>query len=262
MQKLSYDATWADLVSMARANAGVLAILAGAFLLLPNFAQALFAPPPDIKGIDMNAVKALYQYYSESALVLLLCNIPVWFGSAALLALLLDPRHLTVAEALVSGLQLLFSVIALNFLTQFAIFGAPLTVMSGAQAVGLPQLVAIVLFGFGCVLSIYLIGRFALAAPAQMAERLFNPIVAMRRSIAVTRGNGWRIVGILALVALVVTVAGGAVMLILSIVLKLILPPSLSSVALALLKSAVGAVSALLIILLDAALFRQLTPKP
>lgn len=262
MQKLSYDATWADLVSMARANAGVLAILAGAFFLLPNFAQSLFAPPPEIKSMDMNAVKALYQYYSDNWFALLLCNIPVWFGTATLLALLLDPRHLTVAEALTSALKLLISVIVLNFLTQFAIGGAPITLVAGAPILGLPPIVALILFGLSCVLAIYLIGRFALAGPAQMAGRLFNPIVAMRRSIEATRGNGWRVVGIIMLVALVATIAGGAATLIVSIVLKLVLPPSLSVVALALLKSAVGAVTALVIILLDAALFRQLTPKP
>lgn len=239
MSKLSYDAVWADLVSMARANASVLFVLAGVFLLLPNFAQLLFAKPPEIQAFDLNAIKALNDYIRENFLVLLLCNLPVWLGSAAILALLLDPRHLTVGEALAGSLALLLSVILLNWITQFAIYGG------------------FILF---IVPGIYLVGRLVAAAPAQMAERLKNPIAAVQRSLEITRGNGWRIAGLVFLIAVVATVLSAAINFVIGIVLALIVPPAALPETAALLRSILGAATALLILLLSAAIYRQLAP--
>ena len=91
----------------------------------------------------------------------MLCNLPVWLGSAGILSLLLDSRRLTVGDALKSGFRLLPSVIILNWLTQFMI-------VSGLLLLLVP--------------GIYLIGRLMLAAPAQMAERIGNPFRAIGRS--------------------------------------------------------------------------------
>ena len=239
MNKISYDAVWADLVSMARTNASVLSVLAGVFLLLPNFAQLLFAPPPEFEHFDLNAVKAMNDYIRENIVVLILCNLPVWLGSAAILALLLDPRRLTVGEALTGSLALLISVILLNWITQFAIYGG---------------FVLLILPG------IYLVGRLAAAAPAQMAERLRNPITALKRSLELTRGNGWRIAGLVLLIAVVATIFTAAINFVLGIVVTLLVPASALPASAALLRSVLGAATALLILLLGAAIYRQLAP--
>jgi|CXWL01.1.fsa_nt_gi hypothetical protein len=240
MTKLSYDAAWADLVAMAKSNASVLAIVAGAFLLLPNFAQMLFAPPPDIRSLDWNGLRQLEIYYTNNALVLILCNLPVWLGSAGILALLLDPRHLTVGEALKSGLRLLPGVIVLNWLIQFMI-------VSGLLLFIVPGL--------------YLIGRLMLGAPAQMAERLGNPVSAIGRSFALSKGNGWRIAGLVALIAVVAVIVASAANAIVGILLSLILPKAAAGAAIALLKSVISAAMKLLALLLGAALYRQLAPS-
>mgnify|MGYP001189138769 FL=1 len=240
MNKLSYDATWADLVAMAKSNASVLAIVAGAFLLLPNFAQMLFAPPPDIRSLDWNGLRQLEIYYTNNALVLILCNLPVWLGSAGILALLLDPRHLTVGEALKSGLRLLPGVIVLNWLIQFMI-------VSGLLLFIVPGL--------------YLIGRLMLGPPAQMAERLGNPVSAIGRSFALSKGNGWRITGLVVLIAVVAVILASAANAIVGILLSLILPKAAAGAAIALLKSVISAAMKLLALLLGAALYRQLAPS-
>ncbi len=239
MNKFSYDATWADLVAMARANASVLAIIAGAFLFLPNFAQLLLAPPPEVRSFDWNGVRQMEEYFSKNGLTLILCNLPVWLGSAGILALLLDPRRLTVGESLMSGLRLLPGVIVLNWLTQFLTFtGLLLLVVPG----------------------VYLIGRLMLAAPTQMAERIGNPITAIQRSFALSGQKGWRIAGLVLLIAVVAMIAAATINLIVGILLSLILPKSAIGVAIAILKSAIGATTALLLLLLGAALYRQLAP--
>lgn len=237
MNKLSYDATWADLVAMVRSNAGVLAILAGVFLLLPNFAQLLFAPPPDLRSFDWNGVRQLQAYYSQNGLTLILCNLPVWLGSAGILALLLDPRRLTVGDALKSGLRLLPGVIVLNWLVEsLIVIGLLLLLIPG----------------------LYLIGRLMLAAPAQMAERAGNPITAIRRSFALSTGNGWRITGFVLLIFVVGIIVASAANAIIGILFSLVLPKVILGTGLALLKSTIGAATALLLLLLGAALYRQL----
>jgi len=239
MNKLSYDAAWADLVAMAKSNASVLAILAGAFLLLPNFAELLFAPPPNVRAFDWNGLRQMEDYYRENGLTLILCNLPVWLGSAGILALLLDPRRLTVGEALKSGLRLLPGVIVLNWLVQFLIvMGLLLLVVPG----------------------VYLIGRLVVASPAQMAERIGNPIKAMGRSFALSAGNGWRIAGLVALIVVVAVIVASVANTIVGILFSLVLPKAVLGEGLALLRSTIGAATALLLLLLGAALYRQMSP--
>lgn len=236
MNKLSYDAAWADLVAMARTNASVLAVMAGAFLLLPNFAELLFAPPPDLRSFDWNGLRQMQDYYRENALVLILCNLPVWLGSAAILSLLLDPRRLTVGDALKSGLRLLPGVIILNWLTE-------LLIVTGLLLLVVP--------------GIYLVGRMMIAAPAQMAERIGNPLRAIGRSFALSAGNGWRIAGLVALIVIVAVIVASAVNAVFGILLNLVLPKDVLGTGLALLRSTIGAATALLVLLLGAALYRQ-----
>lgn len=239
MNKLSYDAAWADLVAMAKSNASVLAVMAGVFLLLPNFAELLFAPPPNIRAFDWNGLRQMEDYYRANAPILILCNLPVWLGSAGILALLLDPRRLTVGEALKSGLRLLPGVIVLNWLTQFVIVTGLLLLL---------------------VPGIYLIGRLVLAAPAQMAERIGNPVRAMSRAFALSGGNGWRIAGLVALIVVVAVIVASAANAIVGILFSLVLPKAVLGEGLALLRSTIGATTALLLLLLGAALYRQLAP--
>lgn len=240
MKTLSYDDTWADLVAMARSNASVLLVLAGVFLLLPSFAQALFAPPPRVESIDWNAVQTLNTYFQENMLTLLACQLPVWIGSAAILLFLLEPGRLTVGQALSSAAALTLSIVVLNWLLNLAVFGGFLLFL-------LP--------------GIYLLGRLSLAAPVQMVERLRNPLTPLTRSMALTRGNGWRIAGLVLLISVVATVFASALNAVLGVGLSLLLPDSVGPTIATLIRSAIGAVSALLILLLNAALYRQLADK-
>jgi hypothetical protein len=238
MTKISYDAVWADLATMARANASVLLVMAGVFLLLPNFAQALFAPQPKIESFDWNAIQQLNDYFRENLFVLILCQLPVWIGSAAILALLLDPKHLTVGEALSAAAGLTISIVVLNWLLNLAIFGG---------------------FLFLLIPGFYLIGRLSVAAPLQMAERIRNPIMPLQRSMELTRGNGWRIAVLVLLFAIVAGVAGSAFNAVFGIALTFLLPDAIMTSVADLLRSFVGAASALLILLLSAAIYRQLS---
>ncbi len=241
MKPLSYDDAWSDLTAMVRSNGSLLAVMAGTFLLLPNFAQSIWAPAPDIKSFDLNALKALNEYFMDNFLILLLCQLPVWFGTAAILALLVDSRRLTVADALKAAAVLLLGVVVLNWLTQLAVFGGMLVFI-------LPGL--------------YLLGRLAVAAPAQMAERIGNPLKAMSRSFDLTRGNGWRAAGLVILVAIVAGVTSSALGSVIGAVIQAGLPDDAAKPVDALFRATLGAVTALLMLLLSAAIYRQLSATP
>lgn len=236
MKPLSYDAAWSDLATMARANASLLVAIAGVFLLLPNFAQAILAPPPQIEALDWNGVQAINRYLTDNILTLFLCQLPVWLGSAAILLLLLEPGRLTVGQALGVSLGLAISIILLNWLINLAVFG-------GFLLLFLPGL--------------YLIGRLSLAPPVQMAERLRNPIEALSRSMQLTRGQGWRITGLILIVSIVATIVASALNAVFGVGATLLLPGGAGEAVATLIRSAIGAASALLILLLNAAIYRQ-----
>lgn len=238
MKNLNYDDSWSDLVAMAKANASMLVVLAGVFLFLPNFAQALFVPPPEIKTLDWNTVQTLNRYFLDNMLVLLLCQLPVWIGSATILLLLLEPGRLTVGQALSSAAALTLSIVVLNWLLNLAIFGGFLLFL---------------------IPGIYLLGRLSLAAPVQMSERLRNPITALSRSMELTRGNGWRVAGLVLLVSVVAALFASALNAVFGVGLSLLLPGQIAATSATLVRSAIGAASALLLLLLNAAIYRQLS---
>lgn len=238
--KFSYDRAWADIVAMARAHVEILLVLAGVFLLLPDFARAIFVPSPKIESFDWAAIETLNIYFRENGLALFLLGLPTLLGSAAILSMLLDPRKPTVGAALKVALVMLPSLVVLSWLTQFAILG------------GLFLLI---------VPGIYLLGRLAVAQAAAMAERQMNPLKAIARSFELTRGNGWRVAGISLLFAIVAAITARAIGAIIGIILSLIVPSAALVQVTALLSATLGAVTLLLMLLLAAAIYRQLVPS-
>jgi hypothetical protein len=223
---------------MARSHADILLIVAGVFLFLPSFAQALLVPQIEVKALGLNMMDALGEYFRQHGLVLLLLQLPAWLGGAALLALLVDPARPTVGQALSRSLTMLPSVIALNWLSNFAL-------MAGLFAFIIP--------------GVYLFGRILLAAPAQMAGHLVNPFAAFEQSMALSRGNGWRITGLFLLVGFVLGILQATIGASISIILSVILPKAALAVASGMLSALLASLSLLVIALLSAAVYRQLS---
>jgi hypothetical protein len=238
--KFSYDRAWTDVVMLWRAHGELLAILAGLFLMVPDFARNLFLPLPAIVAFDEATLALLEKYFLDNSLWLFLLNLPVLLGSAAMLALLLDARRPTVGEALALAFVMLPSIFVLNLLMQFAIFGGLLVFL---------------------VPGIYLIGRLSVASGWQMANRSMNPITAVARSFDLTRGNGWAIAGIILIFAITGAVIARGIGAILGILIAFVIPKmSLAAVA-AFLSAILSATIVLVMLLLAAAIYRQLAPQ-
>lgn len=246
--KISYTDWWNDIVAIVRSNASIVLAVAGAFAFLPGLVGAFTAVPyvPPADGADLpEAIAAFSQFFSDNWLqqtaVILLSTL----GQLMLYIVLLDPRRPAVGEALRMAAMLFIPFLLTNIL------------------VG-------IIVGVGFVLLIipglYLIGRVALSTPSLVAERSYNPVAAVGRSWALTKGQGWRIfffAFLIFLVAFVVQVAIGGT---LGTVLGLIAGDggqfSIGKLLLAALEALFASVFFILSVALWVALYRRLANDP
>lgn len=239
MTSFSYDRVWQDLMAMLRANAGVLAVLAGVFFFLPALILFLAAPLPNTDGqTGTAAFEVVLDYYRGNIGWFILVSAVAMFGQIAIMVLLIDRSRPTVAEALAGGARLFPGY----FVTQFAV---NLSVLFGAFFLLLPGL--------------YLAARFFVVGGVMADRRSANPAEGLSGGWAVTNGRGWAVLGLVLLVGIVGWIAFGAGSSVLTLLLALLVPESLRPLTGALVDSASGAMLSLLLVLLSAAIYRQLT---
>jgi hypothetical protein len=237
--QLDLSRTWADATAMIRTNMDIMFGIAGMFILLPRILTGWLLPEPVAKHAKptlADLLAANSEYMAAHWPSMALSAIVVAAGSLALLALLIHRSHPTVADALRIALAALPGYILANLL-QSAI------VVAGLFALVLPGL--------------YLIARLICIAPVAAAEPTRNPVTIMMRSFAMTRGNGWRILLLLAIilgVALVVTSAVGAVA---GIAVKLMLAPELARLALIIVSALAETALAVVLLAVSASIYRQ-----
>jgi hypothetical protein len=235
--KFSYDAAWQDLSLLMRAHADVLLVIAGAFLFLPMFAQSLFFSPPQVTQFDAAAMQIFLSYFRENFLALLGIRLVTLIGTGALLALLLASDQPTVGNSISRAGRLLPTLFLADFLMQ-------LMMVAG--------FVALIIPGF------YLTARMAVTSAAIMSEQISNPLRAIGRSFALTRGIGWRIFGLLAIVTILVWIASAAIVAVVGIITQLFLPDATAKIAVELLSAASSTALTLVVTLLSAAIYRQI----
>ena len=239
--KIDLNRIWDDARAMAAANAELLAVLAGMFVMLPMIlslqlieggAPTAAAPPPE----SFQALLDLYVAEMQAHWpVLLGRELVAGFGMLAMLVLLLRENRPTVGESLRLALMLLP--------------GYLLAEMLEGMMLALAFMAFVLPF-------IYLLARLVLVPAVAAAERQANPIALLRRSFVLTRGNGWRIVLMLAVLFLTTQLAVRVVVLMISILGSLLLPDDLAvfaeHVAVGVMTGLVGILS----VLMTAAIYR------
>ena len=233
--KLSYSAVWNDVMAMLRPNVAVLAAIAGAFLFLPALLLGHFLPPRDPD--PARPLAGMIEHIGANWPWHLLANIVNMAGAIAMLLLLLDRGGRTVGNAIGAA------VLILPFYF-------------------LASLLSMLIVGVGLVLLIvpglYLYGRLAVIGPVVVAEGLRNPINAVRRSFEVTRSNGWRVLGLVVLIALAGVIVSYALTAVLGTVFYLLAGQDTGRLLVLILNSLAAAALSTLLLVLSAAIYRAL----
>lgn len=197
--KFDMGRAWNDAMAVLRGNQQVVLIIAGVFFFLPNLTLQLLLPETAgeaearVAGeVDFNAmISAVGKLYSEIWWQLVLVSLISAVGMLGLLALLTDRRRPTVGEALTTGIKSLlpyFGAQILGGLAAAAILVVPIAAGSAA-GVGPGVLVGLV----ACVAVIYVMTKFSLVVPVLVIEGVMNPVRALGRSWALTKGNSFRL---------------------------------------------------------------------
>ncbi len=235
--KFSYTEVWNDTVAMLRANAAVLAALAGVFYLLPDLAFLHFFPPPEASsGADpREVIRIALEYYGVSWPWLLLEFLIRLIGAISMLLVLLGPRT-SVGGAIASSVIILPFYFVASLVSTLMVFVGLLLIVPG----------------------LYLIGRVALAGPVVVVEGKRDPVAAIARSFALTKGNGWAVALLFALVVLTAYVLITVAVWLLGGILILAAGKEVGSFLALVLRTLGGAVFSTVMIALTASLYRTL----
>jgi hypothetical protein len=234
--KFSYSAVWDDTAALIRANAPLILALVGVFVFFPTLLVSYLLPPPPIAPAD--PLRAVVEFYHANWYWLLLEGLVVMVGSLAILKLILARGGTSVGGAIAGG----FALLPFYFLA---------------------SLFAGVMIGVGAFLfllpGLYLFGRLAPLPAVLVAEGRRNPVDALQRTFALTKGNGWAIFGLVLLVAIPGLVVTTVIDWLLGIVLITVAGKALGLLLGTIVASATSAALATLLIVLYAALYRRLT---
>lgn len=183
--RLKYDELWNEAADLLRRNRSVVVALAGALFFLPNLLVAFFAPI-EPRGPGVSFIEAMMAHVRANWPLILAGALVEMLGALTLLRLVLKADGRTVGAAIAASLVLLPTMFAAGFLTNIVVgIGFMLLIVPG----------------------IYLLGRFALVPPVIVAEDRRNPLEAIRRSFALTRGSGFAIAWVFVAIFVLAVVA-------------------------------------------------------
>lgn len=236
--KFSYSVVWDDTARMLRGSRALLLAVAGVFFFLPAVVLGYVAPVP----ANATTLDQLTAYFSDNMWWILLVWTLSFVGSLVMFILVLDERRPTVGGAIAAA---------------FATVGFYFTVSL------LAYLLVLVGLFFFIVPGLYLAARFSAVGPVIVAEPRRGIVATLKRSLEVTKGHGWQVLGLLVIVYLLLYVAQLAVTFVFGSVLLLIDKagedgPGIGAFLLELLTAAVGAVFSTIVAVLIAAIYRNL----
>jgi hypothetical protein len=267
--ELNMEAAWSAATTMVRTNQKMVLAVAGLFIFLPNLVLGVLVPElgggmpaSSSNSADMDKVMdamltAMADQYREYWWAMLLVTIFQVSGMLALYGLLTDPARLTVGEALSRGAKLLLPYIAAQVLMVGAIMLAIALPMVLAGMTGVQALVASVGI-MSLVLGVYLFIKFSLVSAVIGIEQEMNPIKALQRSWALTKGNSLRLAAFLLLLFIAIIVVSVLVTLVFGLIFA-VMGEAAQSFGQALSAGIVNTVIAVVFLAVFAAVHRQLS---
>ncbi|MXP10500.1 glycerophosphoryl diester phosphodiesterase membrane domain-containing protein [Pseudoblastomonas halimionae] len=255
--KLDLDKAWQAGVRFVRNNASLLMVIGGLTFFLPSAIFGVLYQPPEIPdGATLEQqLDIIGEFWRETWWVNLIALILSTLGSLSIYRLAASRDDRTVSGALHDALRGFFPMVAASLLV-----GLPIGLLFGL-IFGIGGL-AILLVLFAIPFAIWLSMRMMLAGPVLMAEGDLNPVRALKRSFAITKGNSLRIFFFIILIAIGAMIALAVVGSILGLIFIAIagadIGQNLTTIVVAVLESAVTVV----VIACVAMIYRQLAaPK-
>jgi Membrane domain of glycerophosphoryl diester phosphodiesterase len=258
--KLDSNLAWKQATEAMSANREVLFAIAGVFVLLPNLTFSLLFPQPQpptgLKGQE--ALGFIVQHYAPMAPWFILIAILQAAGTLALLSLFTDRQRPTVGEAIKQGFNCLIPYILAQLLLVLAMALAGGVTLGVAGLTGSKALIALVIIAL-MVGAIYVMIKTSLVTPVIAVDGERNPVSALKRSWALTKGNSLRLFGFFLLVGVAFLVVLMVIMAIIGVVLALVVGTGETSRIIATIFSSVfGTVVTTYFVAILAAVHRQL----
>lgn len=234
----SYNEAWRETTQMITREGHLLAPVAAAFMFLPAALLAVIFPAPQPREASQFWPE-MARYYAEIWPWTMVAAVFTMIGTIAILRLVLVPGT-SVGSALASSVL----VLPLYFLLSIA---TGLIVGAGLLLLIVPGL--------------YLIARLSPAAAALVGEGL-NPIDAISRAFALTKGKGWTVLGYIMLVGITALLSFGVASSVIGTALILAAGRETGVVLSAITGAAFDTGFAVLLLLVYASVYRLLAPPP
>lgn len=198
---------WQDAAAAVSANRDVLIALVGVFVVVPAFALAVLIPMPEPQpGAEPEAILDLLgAFFRQHWAFFVAAGLFNTIGTLALLALFGHASRPTVGEAIRRGLAATPSGIAVQLIQGLMLSMVVLIPGTLLGAAGPGFGILGLMIGLGAAAWLWI--RLGLASPAIVVEGQRNPIAALQRSFALTRGNGSRLLLFFALLVVAFVIA-------------------------------------------------------
>lgn len=216
------SAAWKTTQRLVSANSDVLLAIAGVFFLLPMLVWAVFIPPIDATP-DMTqeqVAQVLEAYYTRNLPYLLPLSLLQMVGLITMLVGILDRTRPTVGEALRNCAVRVPAYLGAQLLTGAVAVGLLVVVAGVLMALRVPAPIAAV---FGLAAMIWPMLRTIMVGPVLGVGKTRNPIMAIRASLALTKGNTARIMAFLGLAAIAFLIVSNLLTMLVGLLATLVL---------------------------------------
>lgn len=239
---LDYGVTWNDAMALLKSHNETAIAVAGVFILLPLIMFGYMLPSEQVTpgATGEAALKQLMDMLSALAPWLIGLTILSLIGTLTVFHMILDADTPSVAEGLIRSSQSFFTVLLARIIASLVIvIGTFLLIVPG----------------------IYFSIKFSQIETVVVAEKIRNPLEALSRSWAVTKGNSIQIFGFLLIIGIVFILGYFVISVILGIGLTLALSAAMAQFVIMVISSILQTVLSLLMVFVYAAIYRQLSPS-
>lgn len=257
--RLDSSLAWKTATRLVATNRDVLIAIAGVFFLLPSLAFSVFVPEPQMApGTPPGEMmEKIADMWTASMPLLIVVTLLQMAGTVTMLIVMTDRTRPMVGQAIRRGFLALGPYVLAQIMVGAALGMGFLVLVSAAALTGQQAIGAVVVIG-AFIAMIWCSLRMALVAPVLAIEAERNPVQALKRSWALTKGNSGRMLAFFMLAGLLFAVVYGLAMMLVGVVLVLTTDGGIQQVLTAAVSSTLTAGALVYFVAILAAVYRQL----